>query len=646
MVSFFKILIIFVLLAVPWQINDNSSIEPEFITSDLSFYETNTCDISLISFLKVNPNVVYQDHYVIRGNNYSAINCYGTITGIDQINDVFYISIGTNSIINLIIFSAFFLIIGSFMKNGLSDLKVNVIKSILVSLISSTLLVFGIYSEFKFYENSLYIFDLVSLKSYLPLLMIFFTINLLSILLYQYKRQDMLNYFPYIFVVIGMIQGFNLNFIFILLINIGLINFIRFFKNFKVINIYYMFLIFFWFTSARLNIQNIFNFKTDKIVGLTNSTYSSNSVLYWSLLIYLIIFGIYSLVKDSNEFLDWKRICNNLLVSSSLVFLLGLFSANFPLLRFFNFIYLGQQKPSSINKDILGVDLWGEVVAWRGFFPSAETVGELYGLTIIIFVFTYSSHKSYQLSGTKIFYLAVNILGLIASNNRSVFISGLAIILYFLYRQNTFNISKKIMKPALLLVVCFVLFVFVGSNNFSYPLEFTNNVLINGANQYTLSPLSSSFLYLSSIENLFLKFIFGFISTFSFFINRSEIWGIFIARFDPTINEFLFGSGPFTLSKLYSKIPVESTNGLILPHSSLLNLLVYIGIINVLFLLYYLWKKIRYLITSKGNKNNLYLSLFLLINLIKSDSLLYTSSFIAYLALLFITFSNKIYKTK
>ena len=75
-----------ILLFAPWFLN--SSFESENIdkiTSDLRFYEINTCKISLGEFLLNNINVIYQDHYKIRYNNYSSISCYGTITGVDQI---------------------------------------------------------------------------------------------------------------------------------------------------------------------------------------------------------------------------------------------------------------------------------------------------------------------------------------------------------------------------------------------------------------------------------------------------------------------------------------------------------------------------------------------------------------------------------
>ena len=62
-----------------------SDIKPEKITSDLRFYEINTCEISIIKFLIENPNVIYQDHYKVKFNDYSLMKCFGLITGLVSI---------------------------------------------------------------------------------------------------------------------------------------------------------------------------------------------------------------------------------------------------------------------------------------------------------------------------------------------------------------------------------------------------------------------------------------------------------------------------------------------------------------------------------------------------------------------------------
>ena len=157
--TYFKLFLLIFLVFLPWSISDyQDNITPEKITSDLSFYEINTCSISLNEFLIHNVNVVYQDHYKIRYNNYSSIECFGRITGIDQINDVFYISIGTNSIVNLFLQTFGFILLLSFFKSNHGyKLKIS---NFAISLLTSLFFCALIYSESRFYVKNLFLFDL------------------------------------------------------------------------------------------------------------------------------------------------------------------------------------------------------------------------------------------------------------------------------------------------------------------------------------------------------------------------------------------------------------------------------------------------------------------------------------------------------
>ena len=139
----YLILVLFLLVVIPWSLSDyTDQVSPEKITSDLRFYEINTCKISINEFLISNPNVLYQDHYKLRFNNYSSLKCFGRITGIDQINHVFYISVGSNSIINLILQTSFWLILISLIKTDKKDIKYT-FKLFFSIFCSSLLLTFG-----------------------------------------------------------------------------------------------------------------------------------------------------------------------------------------------------------------------------------------------------------------------------------------------------------------------------------------------------------------------------------------------------------------------------------------------------------------------------------------------------------------------
>ena len=107
------------------------------------------------------------------------------------------------------------------------------------------------------------------------------------------------------------------------------------------------------------------------------------------------------------------------------------------------------------------------------------------------------------------------------------------------------------------------------------------------------------------------------------------MWGIFIAKYNPDIFEFLFGYGPQQLNEyLYGQtvrldVPSYKISSLFLPHSSLLDLLIFIGLIGTIMIFIYI---IKILYEVKSNNIFLYPVIFLLVNFVKSDSILYLNS--------------------
>ena len=150
-----KLSIFLFILILPWFLfGIDSDVEAVKITSDLSFYEINTCSISLVDFLKENPNVMYQDHYKLRVNNYSSMRCFGTLTGVDQINHVFYISVGTNSFLNILLQTFFWcFLISLIRKTNNFEISLSYLSSIIFS---SLIFVFMFYAEERFYVKNLY----------------------------------------------------------------------------------------------------------------------------------------------------------------------------------------------------------------------------------------------------------------------------------------------------------------------------------------------------------------------------------------------------------------------------------------------------------------------------------------------------------
>ena len=121
-------------------------------------------------------------------------------------------------------------------------------------------------------------------------------------------------------------------------------------------------------------------------------------------------------------------------------------------------------------------------------------------------------------------------------------------------------------------------------------------------------------------------------STLALFINRAEKWGIFFAKYDPIFSDFLFGYGPYNLVN-YNFDNNIINDGLVLPHSSYLSYLVFFGIVGISFLFAFVF----YILINYKKRNNLtyYLIIFQLVNYSKSDGLLYLSSIVLFLTLLF-----------
>ena len=126
--------------------------------------------------------------------------------------------------------------------------------------------------------------------------------------------------------------------------------------------------------------------------------------------------------------------------------------------------------------------------------------------------------------------------------------------------------------------------------------------------------------------------IVGVLSIIAFYINRTEMWGIFIAKYDPDVVSGIFGYGPLQMNEYLYKhnvrldVPVYEQSGLFLPHSSLLDVLIFFGLAGISFLMFLLFKIFK---DQVGIKSNIkYILVFLVVNLLKSDSILYVNSFI------------------
>ncbi len=635
-----KILLIFLLAVIPFSLSDYSdNIVPEKISSDLRFYEINTCNTSLNEFLFHNPNVIYQDHYKIRFNNYSSVRCFGQITGIDQIGYTFYISIGTNSLINLLLQSSIWLVLISIYKKT-QNFKIN-LKSLISLVFAVFLICLLIYSEKRYYSKLLFEMDLEILRTYIYLFSYFFYATFFSFYIFTTRDKAIINLIPFLFVVMGLFSGFNIYFYFLFFLAYGvnkIINEKKIRNKFNVIN----FVIIFWAYSA---VGNDFYLKPDKIRGLSSSVYNFLSVFTWSYIVILSVIGIFIYMSEKTAKFDFLKLRNNFLISGSLLIFFGYIGSAFPYFNFLNYYYFGQTKYGTDDQSIFSRNFWGENEAWRGFFPSAETIGEFYAIGIILFFLT--SKFSVKENKLVLFGIILSFIGLLASNNKAALITLALCVALNVFKKRQLNYKYKVIGYGF--VITLFLY-FVGFQNLLYDLSFSASKMIDSSYNYGLDYDRSSFVlnYFSADQNnIILRFIILFLGQVAFLINRSELWGIFFARYNPTISEFLIGTGPFILSDLYSDIDIFSLRistgtplGFLLPHSSLLLSLTFFGLIGTTTLIIYLLRKLKRL--KKENFVIFIVCLFICINIIKSDSILYAPSLIMYLTFLSYSKNKKI----
>lgn len=618
----FKVVAILLLGVLPWTMNNSSpDISPIELTDDLSFYEINSCEFSLAEILIKNPRIAYQKHFKINPNNYSSIQCFGKITGVDRIGNTFHLSVGTNSLLSLIIKSLPLLLIISFISKHEPIYKFLGFRYNLICFISTFILTFGIYAEKRFYSKTLYYLDLDSLRNYLIIFLFFFFCNFISMEIINTRYFKLINYFPFLFLFIGVLHGFNLHIYTFFIVLLGVMS--LFFLNLHKKNYLWVLILFSlnWIINSR---KYNFTLELDKIVGFSSSSFNSSSVTYWSIIFALLIFGVYTLIRKSIDHLDYEKIKNNFLFSSTLIVLFGLLGANATLINFLNFYFLGQNKVGMRTLTVVDGN------TWRGFFPSAETIGQFYGLTIL-FCFIYHLQTRQKLRISSCVMLGFTFFGLFKTNNFSVFVSlSLVSILYYLYLSRKLN--KKIFVYFLGLLMVGITYLY--SSNYLYPLEFTNTTLLEQSVVYSneLQP-SKAINYLQNTDSQLIKIVIGILSSVSFYINRSTLWGIFFSRYNPTQLELFFGTGPFNLSKHYSEINlktptyesrgvfIQNVEGFLLPHSSFLNILLYFGLIGLVLVIYLI---IKLLLARKDIEDLIFYPLiFLLVNLVKDDSILY-----------------------
>jgi hypothetical protein len=652
-----KKILVLILIILPWSLIDtDKSSEAKFIDdSTVGYYQTNTCQISLAEVVLKNINNT-DVRYTL--DNYSSIGCFGKINGLDKSGDGYKVGVGTNILVSFLYQSVLWLIFFSFIPKT----KPTVLKYRFLSF--STLCIFvglHLHGEQDFYKIGSRNFSLdFSLSNYfllsifLLLLITFFLTNEII----STRIENILIYLPFFFLIPGTYDSMNLNIYLIIFVLFGLQylagnNFSQ--KDLKYSLIYFFVVIFIWMN----NNSNSVLFDVDKIRGFSNTSNSTTSILYWSVMIYLFYLGIKYFINKTDLALNLEKMFSNFLRAGALITLFGVIGSVSAIGNFIIYYLFGLNKNGIVGLESIQGN------TWRGMSSSAEAVGEFYSVLFFI-LFYLIVHKKMNLGIIDYTLIAMNFYGFIRANSFSSFISlifvmGLLIIsMYFSKYRRVFLITAVLIVPILIAG-------FLKSTDTSYEVA-NKSIILEGMKYSNLfeneldrnlnvtrffideGDLGTIFLYPENQNKTSrsLNFLIdrytptidiplipnpvASVSTFSYVINRSEKWGIFFSKYDPSIQEFIFGYGPLQFVDYFNNFNKENIGGLVLPHSSILDQLLFFGLTGTLILIFVISKNILY--SWRKGSIFCYLLILQVINLLKSDSILYAPSFILFLVII------------
>ncbi len=662
--KFFLVLIILSFLLLPWNFSQTEIDILELNRENISFYQNNPCEISIF---ELNSNVGEGIEVEYHSDISKSVECFGKVSWISNTENKAKVYIATNFNVDILYQSIFWLfLIYLIPKSNKSIYSINV-KSIIATMFLTFLHLKGEGTYYKIFSRE-YDSDLISKEFngdfyyenfflYAFLVALFLILYLLKDLL-ETRYTNLINYFPYLFLVMGAYNSFNLNFFVIIFTLIGINSLLKYGVNFKL---YYLYIFFVsaWFYNS--NSQYSF-FDVDKLKGFINSSQSNISLIFWILVFPFSVVGIVSLVKQSKENLNIDLLRKNFLISGSLIVALGYISAISKTANFFSYYFLG------LNK--FGMRTLESVVgnSWRGLTPSAEGVGEFFGFVILFAIIT-SYNKKILLNKYDVAFLVINFYGLYKSNNFAALTALIGLFSIFLI-ENSKLVRKTKISIYLFSFIGLTFFYFNFINIYNYqdlsksmlakaviaseiPVDFAKNEIGDTAVEKSnfavfLQIPKEERNFSTSLNYLLEKYnksgsnnipnIISLVSVLSVIINRSEKWGIFISKYNPDIGEFLFGYGPQQLSTYHNQHVTKFNDGLVIPHSSLLNYLIFFGIIGVILILVFI---MRVLIDNKNHLYKNYLVIYLVINALKSDALLYFQNLVLLIIILFAYFRNK-----
>ena len=308
---------------------------------------------------------LYQDHFFLEQIINPQLVVLAKVTGIavqqNNLQTQFFISIGTNSLINLLLQGSVWLLLLGLVKKSIQKVNLENYLHNIAILFTSYLLAFSIYAQQRFYDDSFYLLDLNKNSSYILMFLIFTLLTKNLVEVYLERSNQLVNILPFVFLIAGIFSGYNIVLFSVIFLYSGICSLLKrhFSGRFIVL---YLSLSFWWL----INSNGSFYFNPGKFRGFTNSVYEFNSNLFWIVFFLLLLLGIFRELKNNVQYFELSEFTKYFSYSSSIILLTGLISSNFPSLNFFSSYYLGLQRNVVELTNPFAFDEFGVKISWRG----------------------------------------------------------------------------------------------------------------------------------------------------------------------------------------------------------------------------------------------------------------------------------------
>ena len=566
-------LLILLIIFVPWMISDyfDEAAAAEIINNDLSFYEINPCKVSTFEFLNKNN---FNNDIKFNIDNRSSINCYGKISQVILEKNSVQVFVGTNSFVSYVlnIFLLFtFISIFKPDKEYKKNKKFNV-----YFLITSLLSLALIKSEKSFYEKNFYIFDLDRPLSILFLIiLIFFSLYLIVYALHS-RNLTFINFSPFALLFSSNITGFNLNIIFLYFIIFGCFCLFTYKKFNKSLLMLYILCSTFWVFNAR----ETFSYETVNSIYLNAAIFNSKNVFIWSLLFYLLIFGIKNFIIISSKFFNIDLFIKNIFISVTISLFFKITAQFNSFIKFVTEINLGT------SQDLFHYRFLIDSI---NAYEFTKSIGIEVSLIFVALLLTINKLNRLKLSNKfEIIFILLGSLSLLVKQHLIIFILFILILLGEKFAVK-YNLKFSYFYASLPLIFLN----FPISNNLNEILK-TNIKTFEGSYAERLSQTGEDIP----------------ISFFNFFANLFDLNSNFVNYFsiyNPTFFELYIGSGPLNFNQYFSEIDFDI---FLYPHSVGLLIMLFFGNLGLItFVGYYFFAMV------KSNKKNraLLFSFFLIL---------------------------------